>query len=113
MTNLPTLEPAFAALDDCDAALIKLDKMCCDPGRSPRMKRLAMTLAEARSALTGLANGSSGGPVTVSHLEDAGSQLGSLQVGCCAPSRMPLYARMLENLTDIQRSVASHQGTGH
>ena len=32
-------------------------------------------------------------------LEDAGSQVGSLQVGCCAPGRLPLYADVLEALT--------------
>lgn len=35
-------------------------------------------------------------------LEEAGGMIGALQVGCCAPDRLPLYARMLAGLTTVQ-----------
>ncbi len=113
MTDTSALQPAFAALDDCDVALAKLDKMCCDPGRSPRMQHLGTTLAAARSAVEEISGGLRDSAGALEHLEDAGGQLGSLQVGCCAPSRMPLYARMLEDLTTIQLAINQAQGTGH
>ncbi len=46
-------------------------------------------------------------------LEDAGSRIGRLQVVCCTPVRMPLYARILERLTEIQLQVSRATGTGH
>jgi hypothetical protein len=107
------LTEAIAALDRCDMALVKLEKLCCEPGRSPRMSALAHTLKTARVKLSQFDNGSIGADNVRWELEDAGSQLGSLQIGCCAPSRMPLYADMLENLTDIQISVSRSAGAGH
>jgi hypothetical protein len=46
-------------------------------------------------------------------LENAGAQIGHLQVGCCALDRMPLYAEMLVELTKAQRAVTKTQGLGH
>ncbi len=46
-------------------------------------------------------------------LEDAGAQVGRLQVGCCAPNRIPLYARVLEGLTTAQLAVNQALGEGH
>lgn len=101
------LSAAFTALDDSDAALTKLDKMCCDPGRSPSMKALDEALAAVRYGLDGLDEH------VIARLEDAGAQVGRLQVGCCAPKRLPLYARILENLTTIQLTVNAALGRGH
>ncbi len=83
---------ATPLLDDALATVEKLDRLCCEPGRSPRMAALRETIVRAKAvdvspdAFAGL-------------LEDAGSQVGSLQVGCCAPGRLPLYADVLEALT--------------
>ena len=32
--------------------------------------------------------------------------VGALQVGCCAPNRLPLYATLLEQLNVVQRHLA-------
>jgi len=108
-----TLAPAFDALGECDLVLAKLEAGCCDPGRSPRMSALAETLAEARAGLVRLSHDPDSAPATLVHLEDAGAQLGRLQVGCCAPKRLPLYATMLENLTTAQLAINHALGTGH
>lgn len=102
MTNL---QPAFAALDTCDKTLDKLDKLCCNPDRSPRMAKLAETIADARRGLDDVEGDETRTASVLDHLEDAGAQIGSLQVGCCAPARMPLYATFLENLTQAQLSL--------
>lgn len=102
MTNL---HPALAALDTCDKTLDKLDKLCCNPGRSPRMAKLAETVADARRGLDDVDADQTLAANVLAHLEDAGAQIGSLQVGCCAPARMPLYATFLENLTQAQLSL--------
>jgi hypothetical protein len=113
MASNSSLEPAFKALDDCEDALRQLDATCCEPGRSPRMKALAETLAEARSGLDGLGHDPVVAEEALHHLEDAGAQIGRLQVTCCAPSRMPLYARQLESLTTAQRTINGALGRGH
>jgi len=107
------LAPAHLALDDFEEALAKLDAGCCDPGRSPRMQALAESLAASRVALdqVGGAPGSADAAITV--LEDMGAQIGQLQVGCCTEKRMPLYARMLRDLTDTQIAVSRAAGTNH
>lgn len=110
MSDTDPIQTALATLDDCDATLVRLDKMCCAPSRSPQMAQLADTLRATRSHLdVGLDESDS----ALSTLEDAGGQLGRLQVGCCAPARMPLYASMLEGFTNIQRSVNAARGEGH
>jgi hypothetical protein len=104
---------AFEALDDADAALRKLDLQCCEPGRSPRMKALGETLAAARAGVDAAQDDGDAIDVTIGHLEDAGAQLGHLQIGCCTEKRMPLYARMLEDLTTIQLNLNRVRGAGH
>jgi hypothetical protein len=107
------LAPAFAALDDCDVAVAKLDAGCCEPGRSPRMKALAGTLGEARTALGRVGSTQGAEDQALALMEDVGGQVGSLQVGCCTPKRLPLYARILENLTTAQITLAKALGRGH
>ncbi len=46
-------------------------------------------------------------------LEVGGAQVGALQIGCCAPGRLPLYERMLERLTRIQLDLNRSLGRGH
>jgi hypothetical protein len=107
------LVAAVASLDDCDAALRKLDAGCCEPGRSPRMAALAETLQAARTALTRFGGGEEELGALVAHLEDAGAQVGRLQVGCCTPKRLPLYERILEGLTTVQLTASRAAGAGH
>ncbi len=113
VTTHDLLQPAFEALDGCDAALAELEKRCCRPERSPRMKALADTLAEVRAGLEGVGDDHGAPDAALAHMEDAGSQIGWLQVGCCAPSRLPLYHTLLEGLTTAQRSLTKATGDGH
>ncbi len=106
MTSLAQIEPAFDALDVCVGALGVLDANCCEPGRSPRLAELGNTLTEAKVKLRAVTIDSDiAGPAALDVLESAGAQVGRLQVGCCAPDRMPLYAEILENLTVAQITV--------
>ncbi|MDP2623023.1 MAG: hypothetical protein Q8Q29_04425 [Actinomycetota bacterium] len=113
MAPADSLTPAASALADFEAALAKLDAGCCDPGRSPRMKALAAALAEARRAVQGIASDPGAAPAAIARLEEMGAQIGRLQVGCCTEARMPLYARMLEDLTDTQLAISRAVGTAH
>ena len=115
MTEPNELEIANQALDDCEAALADLEARCCRPERSPRMEALGETIAAVRRGLDGVAGGDHHDAVTdtITHIEDAGSQIGWLQVGCCAPNRLPLYHTLLEGLTTTQRSVKKAAGAGH
>ena len=101
------------ALDSCDAALIKLNKTCCDPGRSPQMIELAETLGEARRRLDDVPSNPGLANQAIAHLESAGAQVGRLQVGCCAPNRMPLYVTILAALTQAQLRLNASLGLGH
>jgi hypothetical protein len=107
---------ALAALDRCDDAVAQLDAGCCEPGRSPSMRRLRDTLADARRLVEEVGDDAEGGVAAISRLEDAGEQVGRLHVGCCAPDRIPLYAEILEGLMLTQRKVTggmrlTHGGT--
>jgi hypothetical protein len=118
-TKLPALmttdalKRAFEALDDCDEALVTLEAGCCKPERSPRMEALANTLADARAGFDRVGDDPEQADALFAQLEDAGAQLGWLQVGCCAPARLPLYTRMLGNLTKAQRSLTRALDRGH
>ena len=106
MASIDTIEPAFEALDACNGALGALDISCCDPGRSPRIAELGETLTEARVKLRAVTiHPETGGPAALAVLEDAGGQVGRLQVACCAPDRMPLYTEILENLALAQMTL--------
>lgn len=107
------LDGAHRALDDFEAALAKLDAGCCDPGRSPRMQALAESLSASRRALDGIGDDPASADAVHAILEDMGGQIGRLQVGCCTEKRMPLYARMLTDLTDTQIAISRRTGTGH
>lgn len=101
------------ALDDCDAALIRLNKTCCDPGRSPQMIELAETLGEARRQLDEVPSNPAWARQAIAHLESAGAQVGRLQVGCCAPARMPIYVKILAALTEAQLRLNASLSLGH
>jgi hypothetical protein len=104
---------AFDALASASSALEKLDAGCCEPGRSPRMKALSETLGSVRFGVERSQTAHSAMDATIEALEDAGAQIGHLQIGCCAPSRLPLYAQILENLTTVQLVLNRARGAGH
>ncbi len=112
MTIFTDLEPARDALKDCGVALVKLDETCCIPDRSPCMQELGGMLRKAATNLDAAADPSTTGMVLAT-LEDAGAQVGRLQVGCCAPNRIPLYARILKGLTTAQLAVNQALGQAH
>ncbi len=107
------LAPAYVALDEAEVALADLEARCCKPERSPRMKALADTLADVRSGLGRVDDDHDAADQVYESLGDAGSQIGWLQVGCCAENRLPLYHTLLENLTLTQRTVKKATGGGH
>ncbi len=113
LAPMSDLQGAFDALDDCREALAKLDALCCEPGRSPSMAALGATVASARSTIEGIVADPGIVDEALGRLEDAGAQVGRLQVGCCAPARLPLYARLLEGLTKAQLVVNAAVGRGH
>lgn len=102
-----------AVLDGADRTLAKLEKLCCEPGRSPAMAEVADDLAAVRSAVGVFDGDASQADSIVERLEQAGSRIGRLQVGCCAPARMPLYADLLAALTDLQRCTNAGAGRAH
>lgn len=65
------------------------------------MEKLASTIEEARRLLGDAADVGSAEAVT-EVLQDAGGQLGWLQVACCTPARMRLYTETPENLSRVQ-----------
>lgn len=103
MTNSERFAAGFAALDIADQNVQELHEGCCQPLRSPRMEQLAGTLAEARSRLAGVDDDPTTAVGVIDVLVDAGGQLGHLQVECCAPGRMALYASTLTELSKVQR----------
>jgi hypothetical protein len=113
MSDTGTIQGALSALDDCDEALRELDLRCCEPGRSPSMKRLGQTLSDARADIANVKADPETATTAIEHLEDAGAQVGRLQVGCCAPNRLPLYVELLEGLTTAQLEVNRSLGQGH
>ncbi len=112
VTGTPTLEPAEHALNKCDSALQKLEASCCEPDRSPRMASLAETLDSARLSLSHIVDDDTA-RLAIDLLENAGAQIGQLQIGCCALDRMPLYAEMLVELTKAQRVLTKTRGLSH
>lgn len=92
-----------AELDKALDAARDLQAGCCQPLRSPRMERLQTTLTRAQDRLAGLGQSPDTARSLIAYIEDAGAQLGSLQVACCAPARIPLYATALESLGRAQR----------
>jgi len=91
------------ALDAAHAALEELDRRCCDLGRSPRLDALAAKLTEIRRIA--FDPGGVEPEVVSALLQETGAMVGALQVGCCAPNRLPLYATLLEQLNVVQRHL--------
>ena len=106
-------DDADGILKDADHTLSRLEKMCCAPGRSPQMASIADALASVRSRVAALDGTEASVDRLIGQLEETGSQIGALQVGCCAPARMPLYSKLLTSLTEIQRHAQAQIGQGH
>ena len=100
-------------LDDAKRTLTKLEKLCCRPERSPAMQTIADDLAVADSLFASFAGDERGADEIVTRLEKAGARIGELQVGCCAPARMPLYGDLLTSLMALQRTANARVGRGH
>lgn len=100
-------------LVECDGVMDELEDKCCVPGRSPNMAELRRTIATTRGLVESLDDSPTSAEATVDEIADAGSQIGRLQVTCCAPARMPLYDDLLHNLMEVQRSVKSFAKLAH
>lgn len=107
------LASAVEALASAEKSLVKLEKGCCDPKRTPCIADLDTTLEETAQILERFDGDPKTADAVVVHLSDIGAQLGKLQVTCCTPKRMPLYVRLLEDLTKVQLGVAAAAGQGH
>lgn len=70
------------------------------------MEALSATLRRAHEALAELDEDTDAGGRVVALLEDAGAQLGYLQVACCSPARIKLYTEALEGLGKTQRLIS-------
>ena len=99
----PMSDPVSAALDSAVSAVDELDRRCCEPERSPRLAALGDKLAGIRRVAAEADEVRS--DVVLPLLEEAGALVGALQVGCCAPNRLPLYASVLEQLNILQREL--------
>ena len=110
--NTTQLEEARVLLEACEHLVERLHKMCCEPGRSPRMEAIISALDAARAQTASIRSIDDAG-VVIGMLEDIGGQIGHLQVACCTEARMPLYADALANLTATQINIASSVGQGH
>lgn len=97
------LDPVTVALERAESTLVDLERRCCDVGRSPRLAALATRLTEIRQAAS-RPDGAEREAVS-ELLQEAGAMVGALQVGCCAPNRLPLYATLLEQLNVVQRHL--------
>ncbi len=76
------------------------------------MKSLRTTLEAIRKGL-GADTPDLNFDVVLHRVADAGSQLGRLQVTCCAPKRNVLYTEILQNLNTVQVALSKERGTGH
>jgi hypothetical protein len=113
MPNEDDLQLVRRLLDECRSTLERLDAQCCEPGRSPRMAAIAGTIDRAEERVRTIGEDPTSASAAVAELEDAGAQIGALQIGCCAPNRLPLYAEILEELTKAQQGVSRSVGIGH
>jgi len=77
------------------------------------METLVETLTSARKEIGEMNGDSDTADNVIEILEDAGSQLGYLQVNCCSPGRMKLYITSLDSLTKVQRGVNRAIKKGH
>lgn len=103
--NDPQFAAGIAELQRARELADELHAGCCQPLRSPRMEALSATLQTAHAALSELERDPAGAEHVVTLLEDAGAQLGYLQVACCTPARTKLYSESLRCLGRTQRLI--------
>jgi hypothetical protein len=108
-----SLAPAFSALDDCDATIEELARLCCVPGRGKSLESLGRRLQRLRAALADVGDDPAAADTVLDRLEDIGADIGRLQIGCCAENRMPLYSDLLQGLTAVQLTMNESVGRGH
>ena len=105
MSEQALVEAGLAELQEARDLADELHAGCCDPGRSPRMETLTKTLETAHTAISEIEGDRAAAERAVSLLEDAGAQLGFLQVACCTPARTRLYTESLDRLSKTQRMI--------
>lgn len=110
VSSLSVAEMASETLDKCDEVLAELHDKCCVPNRSPRMEALQQRLTRVRSDIGKLDTDESSYERILEEMKSAGAEIGELQIECCAPGRMPLYAELLAGLSRTQRMVTSARG---
>jgi hypothetical protein len=71
------------------------------------------TIESVRAELDALGDEAEAADRALASLMDIGAQIGYLQVGCCAPARMPLYADALNHLSVAQLSINATIGNAH
>ena len=108
-----SLAPAFAVLDDCDATIEELARLCCVPGRGKSLQSLGRRLNRLRATLAEVDDDPAAADTVVDRLEDIGADIGRLQIGCCAENRLPLYSDLLQGLTAVQLTMNEALGRGH
>ena len=108
-----SLNDARTALLHTFGVIDRLHKMCCEPDRSPRMLALKESIASATTDLGAVQADPAALDRAITTLVDIGGELGRLQVECCAPARMPLYADALEHLTEVQLKINESVGQAH
>lgn len=111
--NDPLLAAGIEELQRARELAEELHAGCCEPLRSPRMKALAATLEAAHTAVSGLDQNPATAEHVVTLFEDAGAQLGYLQVACCTPARTKLYSESLRCLGRTQRLIKRSLDLGH
>ena len=107
------ISAAHVKLNECDALVTRLSKMCCEPDRSPRLAAVTLEIDRARNTLNTITDDPSRVADLILRLESIGATIGELQVGCCAPARMPLYADTMVRLTEVQLLAKESVGIAH
>ena len=74
------------------------------------MEALQGTLSRVRSDIGRLETDPPAYDRVLEELKEAGAEIGKLQIECCAPARMPLYAELLAGLSRTQRMVTAARG---
>jgi hypothetical protein len=77
------------------------------------MLAVKATIESVRAELDALGDEPEAADRALASLMDIGAQIGYLQVGCCAPARMPLYADALNHLSVAQLSINATIGNAH
>lgn len=113
MSDSHRFASGLVELEQAEEVVRELHAGCCQPLRSPRMEALSDTLRRARRALGELDGDTDAASEVIAILEEAGAQLGFLQVACCSPARIGLYTNALDRLGKTQRLITRTLGLDH